>query len=60
MFCHICQKIGKPPGTARGAWTSRGVCDWNNATEDVKAHIDSQWHQDASVAARMAKQPSVL
>ena len=29
MFCQICQKFGKPSATARGAWTSRGISDWN-------------------------------
>ena len=60
MFCHICQKFGKPPDTAHGAWICRGVCNRSHAVKDLKAHIDSQWHRDAAVAARMAEQPSAL
>ena len=60
MFCQICQKFGKPPATARGAWTSRGISDWNHGTEVLKAHNDSKSHKDAALAARMAEQPSVL
>ena len=32
MFCQIFQKFGKPPATARGAWTSHGISDWNHGT----------------------------
>ncbi len=56
MFCNICQKYGKPPVTARGAWTSRGVTDWNHATELLKLHKQSKWHQDGVITARMAEQ----
>lgn len=56
MFCYICQKYGKPPANARGAWTSRGIADWNHATEMLKLHNDSKWHKDAAMAARMAEQ----
>lgn len=60
MFCRLCQEHGKPPPNAQGAWTSRGVCDWNHATEMLKLHSKSKWHNDAAIAARMAEQPSVL
>ena len=61
MFCkNVPKKRGKPPSTARGAWTSRGITDWNHATEHLKNHSESKWHQDAVVTARMAEQPSVL
>ena len=60
MFCQICQKFGKPPATARGAWTSRGISDWNYGTEVRKAHNDSKSHKDAALVARMAEQPSVF
>ena len=56
MFCKICQKYGKPPATARGAWTSRGVTDWNHATELLKLPNQSKWHQDGVITSRMAEQ----
>ena len=62
MSCNICQKYGKPPATARGATsrgvgTSRGVADWNHATELLKWHKQSKWwHQDGVITARMAEQ----
>ena len=60
MFCKLCQEFGRPSAQARGAWTSRGIFDWNHATENLKAHNESQCHKDAAVAARMAEQPSVV
>ena len=42
--------------TAKGGWTSRGICNWNHATELLKLHNDAKWHKDAAVAARMAEQ----
>lgn len=33
MFCAVCQKWGKPPAGTRGAWTIKGVVDWNYTTE---------------------------
>ena len=54
MFCSLCQKHGKPP--ANGAWTSRGIVDWNHATEMLKLHNESKWHKEAAIAARMAEQ----
>ena len=56
MFCAVCQKWGKPPAGTRGAWTTKGVVDWNHATELLKQHADSKWHRDAAVSAAMAKQ----
>ena len=56
MFCTFCQKSGKSPVTARGAWTSRGVKDWNHATEVLKRHNQSTWHRDSIVFVRMAEQ----
>ena len=56
MFCVICKKYGKPPGNARGAWTTRGITDWNHATEMLKLHNDSKWHKDAAITAQMAQQ----
>lgn len=56
MFCKLCQQRGNPPSTARGAWTSRGIKDWNHATELLKQHSKSHWHRDAIVYCRMAEQ----
>ena len=56
MFCRLCQEHGRAPLTAKGGWTSRGICDWNHATELLKLHNDAKWHKDAAVAARMAEQ----
>ena len=32
-----------------------GIVDWNHATELLKQHSGSKWHQASSVTARMAK-----
>ena len=32
MFCRVCQDFGRPSATARGAWTVKGMTDWNHAT----------------------------
>lgn len=60
MFCKLCQKFGKPPATARGAWTTRGIVDWNHGTELLKMHNESNWHKESALTARMAEQQSVL
>ena len=56
MFHNTCQKYGNAPAGCRGAWTTRGVKDWNHATELLKQHMRSQWHRDAVVTAAMAEQ----
>ena len=56
MFCKLCQKRGNAPSTARGAWTTRGIQDWNHATEQLKEHSQSKCHRDAVIHARMAEQ----
>lgn len=56
MFCTFCQKSGNSPITARGAWTSRGIKDWNHATEQLKLHSQSKWHRDSVVYVRMSEQ----
>ena len=56
MFCSTCQKWGSPPAGSRGAWTIRGVTDWNHATELLKQHAGSQWHRKAAATAAMAHQ----
>ena len=56
----FCRTWGKPPSTARGAWTSRGILDWNHATELLKLHSGSKWHNDAVLMSRIVEQPSVV
>ena len=55
MFCTLCKKWGRPPPSEKGGWRTRGIVDWNHATELLKQHIGSKWHQDSSITARMAK-----
>ena len=33
MFCTLCKKWGRPPPCGKGGWTTRGIVDWNHATE---------------------------
>ena len=56
MFCSICQKWGKPPAGSRGGWTTRGITDWNHASDQLKQHADSLWHRDAAATAAMVQQ----
>ena len=56
MFCKLCQKRGNAPSTAMVAWTTRGIQDWNHATEQLKEHAQSKCHRDAVIHARMAEQ----
>ena len=39
----------------KGGWMTRGIVDWNHATELLKQHSGSKWHQDSSITVRMAK-----
>ena len=55
MFCTLCKKWGPPPPSAKGGWRTRGIVYWNHATELLKQHSGSKWHQDSSITARMAK-----
>ena len=34
---------------------NKGIVDWNHATELLKQHSGSKWHQGSSITARMAK-----
>ena len=56
MFCGTCQKWGRCPAVSRGEWTTRGITNWNHATELLKQHADSQWHRDAAATAAMTEQ----
>ena len=55
MFCTLCKKWGRPPPSVKGGWTTRGIVDWNHATELLKQHSGSKWHQDSSITVRMTK-----
>ena len=54
MFCSICRTHGRPPSSAKGAWTVRGIRNWNHGAEMLKQHNSSQWHKDAVVASQHA------
>ena len=56
MFCRVCQERGTPLQAAKGAWTTRGMKDWNHTTEILKNHNTSQWYRDAIMVSRMAEQ----
>ena len=47
-------KKWKPPPSAKGGWKTRGIVDWNHATELLKHHSRSKWYQDSSITVRMA------
>ena len=49
-------KFWEASATARGAWTVKGVTDWNHTTEMLKQHNDSNDHKDGAISARMAEQ----
>ena len=55
MFCTLCKKWGRSLLSAKGGWTTRGIVDWNYATELLKQHSGSKWHQDSPITVRMAK-----
>ena len=52
--------MSKAPPTARGRWATRGMTDWNHASELLKQHNDSMWHRDSVIVSKMAAQPSVI
>ncbi len=52
----VCKEWGKPPVSARGAWTTRGITDWNHAKDQLKKHAGSQWHKDALFTSTLARQ----
>lgn len=45
MFCQVCKQYGKPPASARGAWVTKPVNNWVKATELLRQHEKSDWHQ---------------
>ena len=44
MFCSHCKKWGRPPPSAKGEWTTRGIVDWKHATELLKLPSESKCH----------------
>ena len=55
MFFTLCKKLLRPPPSGNGGCMTRGIVDWNHATELLKQHSGSKWQQDSSITARMAK-----
>ena len=58
MLCSLCKEYGKPPIQARGAWVTRGICNWIKATDLLTKHEQSDWHKvsvEASAMTKMAK-----
>ena len=51
----LSEEMGRPPPSAIGGRTTRGIVEWNHAIELLKQHSGSKWHQDSSITARMAK-----
>ena len=49
-------EVGKSTFYSQGAWTVRGVQDWNHATEQLMEHSQSKWHRDVVNYARTAEQ----
>ena len=47
--------MGRPRPSSKGGWTTWGIVDWNHATELLRQHSGSKWHQDSTITARMAK-----
>lgn len=44
MICTTCKAFGNPPVQARGAWVSRPINKWVEATSLLKKHELSEWH----------------
>ena len=59
IFCLICQRYEKAPANAQGVWTTRGIKDWNHATEMLKLHNESKWHKDALSRLECLKSNSI-
>lgn len=54
MYCSICKKLGKPPVSARGAWVTKQVRNWVNATELLRQRGSSDWHRASLQAQAMS------
>ena len=53
MFCAVCQKYGKPPAQARGAWFTHPISNWSKAVELINKHEKSEWHLASAEAQAM-------
>ena len=49
------KEMGKANSKCKRWVNDKGIADWNQATELLKQHSGSKWHQDSSITARMAK-----
>ena len=47
--------MGRPPPSEIGGRTTRGIVEWNHATELLEQYSGSKWHQDSPITATMAK-----
>ena len=47
--------MGKATPKCKRLVDDKVSCNWNHATELLKQHSASKWHQDSSITARMAK-----
>ena len=56
MFCNTCLKWGSTPAGTQRTWTTRGMTDWNHATELFKQHADSKWQKETTATSAMASQ----
>ena len=43
------------PPSAKGGWTTRGIVDWDHATELLKQHSGSKWQQEMNVQVLLNK-----
>ena len=55
LACFVLFVRRRPPPSAKGGWRTRGIVDWNHATELLKQHSGSKCHQDSSITVRMAE-----
>ena len=53
MLCAVCQKYGKPPAQARGAWVTHPNSNWSKAVELLNKHEQSEWHMASAEAQAM-------
>ncbi len=55
MFCTPCQKYGKPPAQACGAWVTCPISNWVKATELLSKREKSEWHLASAEAQALAE-----
>jgi len=54
-LCALCQKYGKPPAQARGAWVTYHISNWSKAVELLNKHEKSEWHLAPAEAQAVAE-----